>query len=73
LKRGDLFELVLIQTKGGSAPRPAAHDITRLSGVAKHHRAKAVVLAEWRKGEKLDLFTLQGDQWLPTAARDVFG
>jgi hypothetical protein len=44
-----------------------------LSGVAKHHRAKAVVLAEWRKGEKLDLFTLQGDQWLPTAARDVFG
>lgn len=73
LKRGDLFELVLIQTKGGSAPRPTAHDITRLSGVAKHHRAKAVVLAEWRKGEKLDLFTLQGDQWLPTAARDVFG
>jgi len=41
LKRGDLFEIVLIQTKGGSAPRPTNDDIARLVKVAKHHRAKA--------------------------------
>ena len=29
LKRGDLFELVLIQTKGGSAPRPTRQRICR--------------------------------------------
>jgi hypothetical protein len=27
LKRGDLLEIVLIQTKGGSAPRPTAEEI----------------------------------------------
>jgi hypothetical protein len=47
-KRGDLFEIVLIQTKGGSAPRPTPSDLARLSKVARHHRAKAVILAEWR-------------------------
>jgi hypothetical protein len=30
LKRGDLFDMVLIQTKGGSSPRPTAEDIIRL-------------------------------------------
>jgi len=52
-KRCDLPEMVLIQTKGGSAPRPTAEDIIRLSRVAKQHRAKSIVLAEWNKGERL--------------------
>ena len=47
LKRGDVFDIVLIQTKGGSAPRPTKEDRARLSRVAKYHRARAVVLAEW--------------------------
>jgi len=73
LKRGDLFEIVLIQTKGGAAPRPTQEDMARLSRVAKHYRAKAVVLAEWRRGEKLDLFRLAGTKWQPVMPADIFG
>jgi hypothetical protein len=73
LKRGDLFEIVLIQTKGGSAPRPTADDLGRLSRVARHHRAKAVILAEWRRGEKLELFELSGTCWRSASPDEVFG
>jgi hypothetical protein len=75
LKRGDLLDIVLIQTKGGSAPRPTEEDRVRLSKVAKHHRARAVVLAEWKRGEKLDLFKLEGTEWstAPVLAADIFG
>ena len=73
LKRGDLFDMVLIQTKGGSAPRPSAEDVARLRQVARHHRAKAIVLAEWRRGEKLDLFLLKGSRWQPAMPSEIFG
>jgi len=75
LKRGDLLDIVLIQTKGGSAPRPTDEDRARLSRVAKYHRARAVVLAEWRRGEKLDLFKLEGTEWssAPVQAAAIFG
>jgi len=73
LKRGDFFEIVLIQTKGGSAPRPTAEDAARLSRVAKYHRAKAVVLAEWRRAEKLELFRLNGTRWQAVTPDEVFG
>jgi hypothetical protein len=73
LKRGDLFEIILIQTKGGSAPRPTPEDVARLSRVAKHHRAKAVVLVEWRRAETLKLFRLEGTRWQPVAPREIFG
>ena len=73
LKRGDLFEVVLIQTKGGTAPRPTAEDVVRLSRVAKHHRAKAVVLAEWKKADKLALFRLNDNNWKRVAPADIFG
>jgi hypothetical protein len=72
LKRGDLLEIVLIQTKGGSAPRPTAEDIIRLSKVAKHHRAKAIVLAEWKRGERLVLFRLEKTKWVFAKPEDVF-
>jgi hypothetical protein len=72
LKRGDLLEIVLIQTKGGSAPRPTAEDIVRLSKVAKHHRAKAIVLAEWKRGERLVLFKLEKTKWVSAKPEDVF-
>ncbi len=72
LKRGDLFDIVLIQTKGGSSARPTEEDVARLVKVAKHHRARAVVLAEWRRGVTLDLFRLKGSKWLPVSANDIF-
>ena len=73
LKRGDLFEIVLIQTKGGSAPRPTPGDVARLRVVAKHHKAKGVILAEWRRAEKLELFKLSGTRWQPVSPDEVFG
>lgn len=73
VKRGDLFEIVLIQTKGGSAPRPTADDVRRLQRVATYHKARAVVLAEWQKGERLDLFKLSRGSWQPVKPRAVFG
>src|SRR3972149_10570590 len=62
LKRGDLFEIVLIQTKGGSAPRPTPDDLARLKRVARYHKARAIILAEWRRGERLELFKLNGSR-----------
>jgi len=73
LKRGDLFDIILIQTKGGAAPRPTPDDVARLSRVARHHRAKVIVLAEWRRGEKLDLFRLERNRWQPVKPVDIFG
>ena len=43
LKRGDLFEIILLQIKGGSARWPSRNDILRLRQVARHHRATEVV------------------------------
>jgi hypothetical protein len=73
LKRGDLFEIVLIQTKGGSASRPKPEDVARLRKVARHHRAGAVVLAEWKRGEHLKLSKLSGSRWEPVSPDEVFG
>jgi hypothetical protein len=50
--RGDFFEIILIQVKGGRARRPGPEDVARLRLVADHYHARAVVLAEWVKGEK---------------------
>jgi hypothetical protein len=73
LKRGDLFEIVLIQTKGGSAPRPTPEDIARLKRVAKHHKARAIILAEWRRGDLPELFKLNGARWHDVSPDEVFG
>lgn len=43
LKRGDLFDLVLVQVKGGSARAPTMEDRRRLREVAKLYRARAIV------------------------------
>lgn len=73
IKRGDCFELVIIQTKGGSSPRPTKEDIERLSRVAQLYGAKAVVLAEWEKGSRLQLYRLDEIQWRPTTSKEIFG
>lgn len=72
-ERGDLFEIVLIQTKGGSARRPTPEDIVRLRQVARYHRARAIILAEWKRGENLDLFKLNRSSWQPVTPDEVFG
>jgi hypothetical protein len=64
-KRGDNFQIILIQVKGGSAPMPTADDGNRLRAVARRHRARGVLLAAWSKGKAARFFRLrQGKQRL---------
>src|SRR5512135_2066335 len=42
LQRGDLFDIVLIQVKGGAARWPTADDVRRLRAVRAHHRARTL-------------------------------
>lgn len=58
-KRGDLFQVILIQVKGGFAAKPTAEDGTRLRIVAKKHGACAVLLATWKKGKAARFFSLR--------------
>src|SRR4030095_2981354 len=55
-KRGVLFEILLIQIKGGGARRPKTDDIKRLRVVAKQYSARDVVLAEWVKESHLKFY-----------------
>ena len=58
-KRGDVFEIVLIQVKGGSAPFPSIDEIQRLRCVGRTYRAKAILLAQWKRGSQVRLFRLR--------------
>jgi hypothetical protein len=49
LKRGDSFQMILIQVKGGYAARPTIEDGKRLRIVARQLGACSV-LASWKKG-----------------------
>ena len=62
-KRGDIFEIILIQAKGGFAKGPTEADRKRLNVVRKKYGAKHVVLASWKKGRKPTLRILEGDEW----------
>jgi hypothetical protein len=74
LKRGDLFDIVLIQMKGGGARGPMAQDIARLRPVKRHYRAHAIVPFSWRKGKASDFRVLgRGDQCETGRADEIFG
>ena len=73
LKRGDLFEIVLLQVKGGSAKWPSPEDRERLRAVKDSYQAKEVLLSEWKQGAKAKLFRLLGDEWVQLSdPADVF-
>jgi hypothetical protein len=74
LKRGDLFDVVLIQVKGGASRVPGLDERRRLRLVALHYRARAVVLFQWRSGVSSRFFTLARNlEWKPTTGAAVFG
>lgn len=58
-KRGDAFQVLLIQVKGGYAARPTAEDGKRLRIVARRHGACGVLLAAWKKGSATKFFSLR--------------
>ena len=60
--RGDFFEIILVQVKGGGAPDPSADDVGRLIAVARRYGAKDVILATWRKGREPQLRNLKSDR-----------
>lgn len=72
LKRGDLFDIIIIQVKGGKARPPSPSDIQRLKLVAAYYRAKHIVLYEWKK-EKMSQFKVWDRRWKPLKAADIFG
>ena len=73
LKQGDLFDIILIQVKGGGAKGPSNSDIERLVQVAAFHGARAIVLAEWQKGQSLVLSRLEGLTWQKVDPSEIFG
>ena len=73
LKRGDLFDIVLIQIKGGTARGPTANDCLRLREVKRLYRAKAVVQFHWRKGKSSEFFVLGRNlNWNRATSRSLF-
>jgi len=74
LKSGDLFEIILVQMKGGSARKPKVEDLKRLRLVAERYGAKHVVLFTWneKKGCKWQTLSESGE-WAPSSATALFG
>jgi hypothetical protein len=74
LKSGDLFDIVLVQMKGGSSRPPTEPDIHRLRAVARRYRAKDIVLFSWARGEGCTFERLGArNQWLNSSASELFG
>lgn len=74
LKSGDLFDIVLVQMKGGSARTPSAVEIRRLMAVARRYRAKEIVLFAWKRGESCYFYRLTSrGVWALSSAGEIFG
>jgi hypothetical protein len=52
IKHLDLFDIMLIQVKGGSARMPTIDDISRMEQVADHYGACEILLYQWNKNKK---------------------
>lgn len=74
LPKGDGFEIILVQVKGGSAKNPSDEDIRRMEAVKKRYGAKMVVLSSWRKGSAAKLRVLSNGVWGdPVDPDSIFG
>jgi hypothetical protein len=74
LKSGDLFDVILVQMKGGTGKGPTAGDIARLKAVSKHYGAKEIVLFSWKRGSSAKFEALgRGDKWVESSPARLFG
>ena len=73
LRRGDLFEIILVQMKGGSATKPKVEDKRRLRAVARRYGAKEIVLFSWKKNSGCKFSKLSRDIWITSTPKDIFG
>lgn len=63
LSKGDGFEIILVQVKGGSARNPSLNDVKRLEAVMDRYHAKSVVLSSWKKGSAPEFRVLSESSW----------
>ncbi|MBL8513097.1 MAG: hypothetical protein JNJ55_03825, partial [Betaproteobacteria bacterium] len=74
LKKLDLFDIIVIQVKGGGARPPSEDDIRRLRTVAAHYQADKVVLFEWKKGFATNYYISdESSQWRKSSGDAIFG
>jgi hypothetical protein len=75
LQAYDLFDIILIQSRGGSARSPSSSDIAMLRAVKDVYRAQAIVLFEWRLKTHSRFHVLDEafDTWTLTSAAKLFG
>jgi hypothetical protein len=75
LKSLDLFDIILIQVKGGSAGLPKEKDISRLKIVRDRYHASEIVLFEWNKKKDLTRFSAldKRDHWTKRSPAELFG
>jgi hypothetical protein len=59
MQRGDALHMILIQVKGGGSAMPTVEDGRRLRAVAKRHHARVVLLAAWKRGTAVRVFSLR--------------
>ena len=74
IKRGDLFEIILVQMKGGSARLPIDQELDRLQAVKKRYHAKEIVLFTWAKGKCQFSKLKKNKTWdYPVNPKQIFG
>jgi hypothetical protein len=73
LKSGDLFEIILVQMKGGSARKPTVLEIRRLQTVKSRYKAKDVILFSWKRRKGCEFSRLHRGKWSGTSATSIFG
>jgi hypothetical protein len=79
-ERGDRFQIILIQVKGGQSAKPTTEDADRMRAVARYHRAQCALLASWKKGTSARFFSLRAEgssrhpDWVQVSdLKQVFG
>ena len=74
IKRGDLFEIILVQVKGGTSRSPTTEDCVRLREVARCYAARDVVLFEWKKGVswRFRVLNRRTLRWQDTSGEVIF-
>jgi hypothetical protein len=79
LKHLDVFDLMLIQVKGGGAPMPTAQDIARMERVAELHCIEKVLLYQWNIKKRTEtgyrLLSREAHQFGPVVkdGKELFG
>lgn len=79
LKHLDVFDIMLIQVKGGGALMPTANDVARMERVADHYRIDKILLYGWNIKKKTEtgfrLLDRETHQFGPVVrdGKEIFG